>query len=136
MLLNHVDDLVHACLQSHIHDLGYGLLQELQLSGLGPLDALMRGSLPIIGFAIVYIVHGRDFCISTFCAVIRPYAKGAVWTGPAAGTDSVAVAVKNVGCPAGFDSPLSESIFEGQKIREGLPRHDRRHDDDRGEMVW
>lgn len=136
VLLNHMDDLMYAGFQCHIHDLGHSLLQELQLPGLGPLDALMSGPLPIVRLAIVYIVHGRDFCITTFGAVISPDSERAVWTGPAAGTDSVAVAVKYVRCPAGFDGPLPESILEGQEVRKGLSWHDRWHNDDRGEIVW
>ena len=111
---NYVDDLEDIGIQGHSQELGYSFEQELQLPSLSALDVLM--CLAISGsskwLASVIIIACSDLGIASLDTVVCSNAKRAVCAGATASTDSMTVAVKDMGSPIALDGPVAKRILK------------------------
>ena len=126
---NYIDDLEDVGIQGHSQKLRHRFEQELQLPSLSALDVLMclAVSRDPKWLAGMIIIASGDLGVASLDTVVCSNAKRAVCAGPTASTDSMTVAVKDMGSPVAFDGPVAKRILEVCEGCEDLALDDRRH---------
>ena len=124
--LDGLDDGCCGCIFVHRNELRDNIDQEFQPARFRSPDVL--GNETIGGRdAIVDIIACRNPGIAFLFVVVCADSKGAVWAGPTASADSMAIAVEDGRSEAALQSPLAECILEILECREFLALNDGSH---------